>query len=173
MHSQRKYSPHTIIFGIALVLFCLVIISTYMMSGMYARYRAADDATDQARVATFSVDADWGDDFTIDATKTAEGTYTISLTNHSEVAVRCDLVLTLDENVLNALDIALDGNAGTRVGNTVTFQNIHSFDPDDTSSSHTLEFTVSDLGFFMQDATEQAYSKSFSFDAKVTCTQID
>ena len=173
MQGQRKYSLHTIIFGIALILFCLVIISTYMMSGLYARYRSAGLSGDDARVAAFSVEAAWGTDVNIDWTETADGAYQVILTNNSEVAVRCDMVLTLNADVMDAVEITLGDSAGTVSGNTITFGNICELAPNGTNSAHQLKFSVEDVDFFTKNATGEAHSEPVSFKAIITCTQID
>lgn len=174
MQGQRKYSLHTIIFGIALILFCLVIISTYMMSGLYARYRSAGDSPDGARVAGFSVDAKWTDDIVIDVTSIKGGSYKLTLTNQSEVAVRYGLTLTFANDVSSFMQVKLNGTTGTFDGNTVKFENIGEL-PANAASSDTaiLTFEITSVDAFTKPATTGTYEQTYSFNALITCTQID
>ena len=50
--SNKVKTP--IVFRIAVVLFCAMLCSLYLVSGLYARYSATATASDSARVATFS-----------------------------------------------------------------------------------------------------------------------
>lgn len=52
---KRKsiYSPGEKLLGLAGVLFCLVLVTTAMMGGMFARYSTSGEGSDSARVAKF------------------------------------------------------------------------------------------------------------------------
>ena len=53
-YNQNKgITPANIMLRLAGILFCLVLITTSMMSGLYARYTAEGKGEDSARVATF------------------------------------------------------------------------------------------------------------------------
>ena len=76
---NNKTYRGNIMIRIAAVLFCLVLISTHMMSGLYARYVAKDSSSDEARVAKFQVDAAWSGSVNINVTTTPNGSYTPSI----------------------------------------------------------------------------------------------
>ena len=53
---MRKLNTRTpIAFHIGLVLFCLVLFSTYLTGGLYARYTTSASGSDSARVASFQI----------------------------------------------------------------------------------------------------------------------
>ena len=77
-----------VLIRIAAVLFCLVVVSTYLMSGLFARYVAKGTGSDSARVAGFEVQLSGvmdGVEYKVSAL--APGTIAITLNNQSEVAV--------------------------------------------------------------------------------------
>lgn len=93
MMKQRKseksaLSAGCILMRIAAVLFCLVVVSTYLMAGLFARYTTNGSSGDSARVAGFHV-ALTGvtDGVTYDVTTLEPGKVTVTLDNQSEVAV--------------------------------------------------------------------------------------
>lgn len=94
MKVTRKHNPAL---WVAAVLFCLVLISTSMNSGMLARFRSLARGNDRARVASFSVTADMNPDETDPACRL------ISFSNTSEVAVSCSVVISFTEEVPDGL----------------------------------------------------------------------
>lgn len=94
MKVTRKHNPAL---WVAAVLFCLVLISTSMNSGMLARFRSLARGNDRARVASFSVTADMNPDETDPACRL------ISFSNTSEVAVSCSVVISFAEEVPDGL----------------------------------------------------------------------
>ena len=177
MKSQAsKKSLGPVLLGIAAVLFCLVLISTAMMSGLYARYVSRGIGNDSARVAAFAVGADLSpEDVTVDLSQNvSNGTYTLTTENNSEVAVRYDVIVTAD--LPNGIDLTIDGKAPTSsVGNTYTFSNLGEFPSSNgtpVQDSHTLEFEV-DVTDFTSAATGESYTQTISFDIKVRFVQID
>lgn len=90
---MKVNKKHNIALWIAAVLFCLVLISTSMNSGIYARFRSLARGNDRARVASFSVTADMKTDDQDPACRL------ISFSNTSEVPVACSIVISFAEEV--------------------------------------------------------------------------
>ncbi len=96
---MSKFNRKTpICFFAGLLILCLTLVSTYMVSGIYARYTTSADSSDNARVAEFSVsqslkitksDNTVAETFIIgdDLYPGKRMTYTYSVTNNSEVTV--------------------------------------------------------------------------------------
>lgn len=93
MNEQKNNKKSSMSFGgilirIAAVLFCLVVVSTYLMSGLFARYTAGGKGTDSARVAGFDVRLSGvTNGVTYQVSALNPGEITITLDNQSEVAV--------------------------------------------------------------------------------------
>lgn len=106
MRQQNIKTP--LVFRIGGLLFCLLLISMYMMGGLYARYTASASGTDGARVAQFAFDHDLTPETVTTSISLAPGetdTKTVSITNNGETAIRC--VVTL-ENLTKNLPIAVE-----------------------------------------------------------------
>lgn len=98
---------------LAALLLCLTLFSLYLLSGLYARYTVTGTAADSARVAAFQPTATITpatETIKYDYTKTTQNppyyysvSYTIKVTNPSEVAVNCELVIVLDERLASFL----------------------------------------------------------------------
>lgn len=74
----------------ACVLLCLVLISTYMTSGLYARYTAQGEMYDDARVAKFEVTEGYtkfSEELKLDIAPGETYKAAVSVTNNSEVAI--------------------------------------------------------------------------------------
>lgn len=91
MRSEKKKAPF--IFQIGVLLLFLSLVSTVLISGLYARYSAVTTSFDEARVAEFDVDIEADVDIYSSLVPLGElqpgGERTISFTvnNHSEVSV--------------------------------------------------------------------------------------
>lgn len=98
MKQSNKKTP--VVFYLSFVLLCAVLITTHMMSGLYARYTTRATSSDSARVAKFRVTdtltvtdskGDVVHSFTMFEDSLIPGestTYTFAVQNDSEVAVR-------------------------------------------------------------------------------------
>lgn len=91
---------------LAALLLCLTLFSLYLLSGLYARYTVTGTAADSARVAAFQPTATItpatetvGYVYGKETAYTYTVTYYITVNNPSEVAVNCELDITLDEKL--------------------------------------------------------------------------
>lgn len=86
---------------LAALLLCLTLFSLYLLSGLYARYTVTGTAADSARVAAFQptatiTPATGTVNYVYGQSTSYNVTYDITVTNPSEVAVDCELVITKD-----------------------------------------------------------------------------
>ena len=179
MQAKNKTTTGPLLLRIALILLCMTLFSTSMLSGLYAKYIAKDNGDDDARVATFEVDVDgnFADGITVNASQgDLDGTYTFSVENNSEVAITYDLLITFEVEP-SFFDIALSNPVGTDImgildGNTITFSKIGSLAPGAKGDPYTVTFIL-DLDKFTEKVSGESVSKTVSFTATIRCTQID
>ena len=149
---------------IAAALICLVLISTHMMSGLYAKYTSRGTGSDSARVAAFDVNVTGTPDaVAVSCTESgiANGTYTLTVENQSEVAVRYTLMVTVTGDGAAAVVGSFDSSEGALEAGT-------------TSKVHTLTFSVSDWSLLTQAVKgSSATTKSLKFTVTVNAEQVD
>lgn len=174
MQAKNKTTTGPLLLRIALILLCMTLFSTSMLSGLYAKYTAKNDGNDDARVALFKVEAGWSENVTVNASVgDTQGNYTFTVTNDSEVAVRYDLIVTFDQTLPAGVSLALqDYGLSLSDGNIYTFHNIASLAPGTTGTTHTLTFTM-DPDAFTKSESGSSVTKTVSFTATIRCTQID
>ena len=172
---SRLTSGQTMIF-IAGALFCLMLISVSLLSGLYAKFLSTGNGDDTARVAKFDVETT---DLNVNAKFVNKGaqdnTYTIKIDNNSEVAVRCDLVLVFD-SALEYINITVDGNAPSEISldkKTFTFKDIALLAPNGATADCQLVFAVTDWNAVTSEAVGASVTYTFGFDGTLYCTQID
>lgn len=95
MANIRKH----MLFYIVSILFVLVLVSLFLLSGIYAKYTISASIEESARVAKFDVGSDGGMFETsyaveIDPISTETINDALALVNSSEVAVECNLTVT-------------------------------------------------------------------------------
>ena len=171
---KTKYCGN-IMMRVAAVLFCLVLISTHFMSGLYARYISRGEGEDDARVAKFEVSSEWAGTVNIDVTKTTEGNFTFKVNNLSEVAISYDLVLTFENDFPTYLSAEIGTKTGTVDvdGKTVTFEKLESLPSATEGATNTLLFTVTNVDGFTKNAVGNTHSEVLNFTAIIDCVQID
>lgn len=158
----------------------LVVLSFCVTSGMLARYATQRDTDGDARVAAFRVlAASSPDSVTVDCTTAGpnEGSFDLTVTNQSEVAVRYDIIVTLTQDLPAGVSAKIDGNAPTTVSvdqRTLTFKRVGDLAVGPASAVHTLLFSVDDFLAFTAPAVSEVYtSGELAFDVTVNFVQID
>ena len=161
----------------AAVLFCLVLISTSMNSGIYARFRTFVAGNDSARVAAFSVDAETTPD------SSRENAYTISYKNDSEVSVAYTLEITLQQNAGQVTAVQLykgsEMKTGHLVENKVTFKDVGSLAPGGSTGELKIAFVTDGSAEGSADApdfdneTVRSAESTIPFTVSVVFTQIN
>lgn len=143
------------------VLLCLTLFSAHFTSGLYAKYTATATGSDSARVAKFEVDVSGQDlaDITCTQSDTDSGTYTITIENTSEVAVRYELSLKDPASLPTGVTYVFSPVSGNiSVGGGTTTSN--------------LVFTV-DWAKFTADNTGDSATETLNFTVNVHIEQID
>lgn len=157
---MRKTRHSSVIFRVALVLFCLVLFSAHLSSGMLAKYRTTGEGSISADIAQ--------PEFTVTSTQSAPSiaadgtaTYAFTATNSGEVAASYSLVVALAPGAVAADDadrvfgnVRIDGNLGTydSASHGYVFADLGSFEPGD-SASHTLTFDTADSAVVSDSVT--------------------
>lgn len=101
MKKTKKYRVNWIL-QTAMVLLCMVMISVWMLSGLYARYATTDSGGDHARVAAFCVtdSSTMSQSFTEVMKPEGESKkIEVSLQNKSETAVNYQIAFELEGNL--------------------------------------------------------------------------
>lgn len=156
MRQSNRRTP--VVFHVGLVLFCLVLFSTYLTGGLYARYTTSASGSDSARVASFHIESDgnWTGssesvDLELNFFDPAKLTDSLSfeISSASEVAVQYDVVITMptlpNECDYSWLEIKLGEATPSSVnGNVYTFSGVGTFAPNYSGapSEHTLTFAI-------------------------------
>lgn len=123
---------------IAGILLCLVLFTTSLVSGLYARYTARGESSDSACVAKFTIDMnsqllDNSSIVKFDLTP-GETNYAIEIKNKSEVAVISKIqVINITKNI--PFTFAFDGNELDSSGIVMS----HALAP---NSTETINFTI-------------------------------
>lgn len=175
--------PGEILIRAAAVLFCLVLITTAMMAGLFARYTAKAAKEDSARVAAFNVHTSGSGDLAVSCA-VQDGTYTITVTTDSEVAVAYDLIVTLEGELppgvgmklyaakADAQDAAELIPAASGDGSTLTYEKAGTFPAGSHTAEHALTFTV-DWTEFTKEETGIRAQESLDFTVDINAVQID
>lgn len=145
MRRSNNRTPY--VFHAAMILLCLVLISSHLTGGMYARYVATSSGSDGARVAKYGVRVSELSSLSFNLNTfdqnalSATGSFTVE--SDGEVAVEYDVILTFPEAVPSWMTLTLDGNSPSVSGNVYTFGSIGEFIPGgENSATHTLSVTV-------------------------------
>lgn len=146
MNENRK-SP-VIALRAAAVLLVLVLMTTSVVSGRYARYTSTATGSDRARVAKYAVTvtAATGNQIVLDPNSSKTVSYDFSVTSGSEVAVEYDLTVVfqkaLPEGVVLSLTREDEKIDLTHSDNTYTAKNAGTFNPRGGTHAYTLTFTA-------------------------------
>lgn len=128
-----------------------LLVCTLLLTGVsFARYITTASGSDAARVAAGLVTVDYDDTNEIklvrpstDGLLTENYKFTVS-NGSSEVAIRYDVVVTLDKPLNSGVTMTLDGQTGTETGDRkqYEFTNMGTFAAGENDTyTHTLSFT--------------------------------
>ena len=173
----------------AAVLLFLTLLSIHLTSGLFARYTTTVTAGDSARVAKFDVDVTADiNDITVDCAQSDSGTFILTVTNNSEVAVNyvikikqpgsvdgTDLYLTKDDEKDQTGQLwkfTPDEN------NVYTFTIKEKLDPVGGTTcqrEHKFSFGVYSWHTVTEDANNSppTYNWDLDFNVDVVATQVD
>lgn len=177
MKKSNTSKKHPVPFYIAMITLCLLLFSTYLSGGIFARYTTSGSASDSARVAMFKTPTVTVVDSSLEINtydgiaNTASTTITVAM--KTEVAVKYNIIVTCGRALPSFVALTLDGAEPTSsAGGVYTFVDAGTFNAGgDRSNSHTIAFTA-DLGW--HDMSAETFNNAFSnVDIKVVATQID
>lgn len=178
---MRKKHHSNVIFRVALILFCLVLFTAHLSSGMLAKYKnvGADMKTVRTAQPGFTVTSTQASPVIADD---GGATYDFSVTNSGEIAAAYSLVVSLAPDTLTADEAAhafsnvkLDGVAGTydSSSGSYVFADLGAFEPGD-SATHTLTFDTNDFAVVSDSVTNSDNSyKDITVLISAKTVQID
>ena len=155
------------------ILFCLVMITTALMPGLFARYSATGEGEDNARVARFHVEGTGGA-VTVARETRENGEYKLTVTNHSEVAVAYDVDFVFTQPVGNWLNLMLgDTVAAEESPLRFRFADVGKLAPG-ASGEHTIDFQVDSWDNSLTAAMTGLQGKQeLAFTVEIHAVQID
>lgn len=197
-NKKSNKAPAFTVVHFALILLCLVLVSTYATMGLHASYKSGATGSDSARVAKFDVDVVFKNE---DASITGinadvkynqdAGSYTIEVVNNSEVAVSyqiriVDIVLKTMQNGNNVgtaqtdhvfVKLATDGQTDKTAQlkentGSVAFGSFDSLAPGSSQRTHTLTFPI-DWEAYTEKVAGADISLNITFRVVVDVTQVD
>lgn len=155
---------------LAVVLFLLTLVSAHILSGLLAKYCTSDNNVNTARVASFSVSASGQPEgVEMSAQKSGDNTYSITLTNNSEVAVSCAMEIKFHKPLPKGVSVKVDSIAPTEqtTDNTLKFDRICELA---TGGTYTAKL-VFDVDWNAYAEENEKYTADFS--AVISFVQID
>ena len=159
------------------ILLCTTLLTGHVISGTMAKYVTQGTAdSGSARVASFSVAAT-GDNDSLSLSVGGTVTYTITLKNQSEVAVKPIVSVTFTSDISNYLVVKLNNHEASSVsadGKTLTWSDVSEMNPGETGTQLPLTITTdAALPGQLSGVNSDSYTGSFPFDTQVRFVQID
>lgn len=163
------------------ILFCLTLISISITSSLIAKYSTTVSDGDSARVAGFHPAATItpvNSTILYDTnTSDYEIKYTVGVSNASEVAVKYDVVISFDDDVLEGATFQFDNNPVETIGpSTSVNYEVGTLSANQTiEQNHTLTFTVTKglIEQLIAGAPDSKLDLTSSFTVTVGFTQLD
>lgn len=159
----------------ALVLLCLVLISTHFTSGLYARFTTKASGSDSGRTAFLNVSAELN-------SGTDENNYTINLMNNGGVAVSYSLEITLTDAAYADMvpSVVLNGETKSFEDGKVVFEDVGVLAPGAQVNDTTLCLNLNEQFLGNSDSTpdnsnEQTETAQYEapFTVRARFTQVD
>lgn len=171
---RSPMTPGERLMFLAGVLFCLVLITTSMMGGLFARYTTTGTGSDSARVAGFHVDVTGPDGVDINyAIDEDTGTYQLEIANNSEVAVSYSVAVDVEGSPDFPIQVALqDITLNTQNDDHLDFGTVGSLAAS-TSGTCDLVFSVLDWGEFTKQVNGSSREVNLDFTVHIDVVQID
>ena len=162
----------------AFILFVLTLISMHLTSGLYARYTVTGSGSDSARVAKFDVVVAPSENQTganVDCAEETVGSYSFTVTNRSEVAVRYSVKVKFTKKYpATLLEVQLDGGYPSIITeDEMTFLGAGELAPLVGTAEHTLYFRVTKRELFGGDEAKENVELPVDFTVTVHAEQID
>lgn len=169
-----------IVIRVAAILICLVLFSSHLASGMFARYTTGASNSGNARVAKFEVNVIEKEALALDTN--GNGTYQFLVKNNSETGFRYDIKLkiTSTDEYLSTYGASAIAKACTNVkmndvegtpssdGSVYTFSVSDVLAPDSESGVYTITFKATDLVEQEEDHSPYMSNDTIPIDFKVS-----
>lgn len=172
---RSSMTPGERLMFLAGTLFCLVLITTSMMGGLFARYTTTGSGSDSARVAKWDVDVNGISDVNIEYGKSdSEGAYTFTVDNKSEVAVEYNVKVEILPAAPDfTIQVALEGQTlDTKNGQVLNFGVAGSV-PIGEKKTCELVFSVKDWAEFTQQVNGSSRKAELDFKVSIDVVQVD
>lgn len=165
-HFHESNTKGNIVIRVAAVMLCLTLFSTYLVTGLLARYSTSSQSGDYARAAKFSIERSGVLSQTIAADIAPGSTKAMDITieNKSEVAVEYTVEIVKETNNL-PLTFRL-GEGGAENPNRITFTDRQA--PVSTQKTYTLN-----IGWKAEDNSPERMGMVDHITVTVTAAQID
>lgn len=168
---MKQHASKWIWYLVAVLLF-LTLLSTHLLSGLYARYTSVATGSDSARVAKFDVQVTGPEDIEIFYGGTGEGPYDITVVNNSEVAVACNMDVVVSE-INFGITVTLNGTPlSTSEAKTLPFGKLGEIAPGGTAT-YDMTFAVQDWGQFTQAIEGTSREHEVTFTMYIDVVQVD
>lgn len=187
MYNRKRRSPMTlgeVMMFAAGTLFCLVLITTAMMGGLFARYTATAEGSDSARVAGFDVEVTGlNDNIQCAVTAAKPGEIKLMVVNKSEVAVTynigvkiketagCGVKWTLDDKTAQKFPAKQKDQESEEV--VRVYEKVGDLAAGATSDEHTLFFEPLDWSKITSEVNGPTKQLTQSFTVYVDVVQVD
>ena len=143
---HKKAELYTIVVRLIAVMLLLVLLTSGLVSGHYARYTTYGDSIDNARAAKYQIDVSSAAEDSLTLSSESPAVYTLSVTSSSEVAVEYDLSVDFPDYFPDGIAIELKcGDKTTQMvrNNTQYFaKNVGAFPAQGGTHTYTMKFIV-------------------------------
>ncbi len=172
---KRKKASKGILVDVAMLLVCLVCITSCISSGILAKYATGTKTKDLGRPASFKVSAvrTSGDDEAEITDDRSYAEYEVKVTNDSETAVSYDITLYFSEEIKGIVTVEFGGEtygATDEDKKTIEIKNAGTLADGGAYDTVTFKLVV-DLDAFT--ASFESGEANIDFDTMVRFTQID
>ena len=183
MRKQNNEKPPvnlgSILIRVAAGLFCLLLISVYLLGGLFARYVSRGQGADSARVAKFDVKLDGPHGVTCEVTALHPGEVTIEVDNDSEVAVKYSIRVKIHEEAGCGVRVILDYDPAKQlefaghVDAELPYTNVGALAVGAAPATHTLSFEPLDWAKITSEVIGESKELTQNFTLFVDVVQID
>ena len=181
MYNRKRRSPMTlgeVMMFTAGTLFCLVLITTAMMGGLFARYTATAEGSDSARVAGFDVEVTGlNDNIQCAVTSAKPGEIKLMVVNKSEVAVTYNIGVKITETAGCGVKWTLDKKEAQTFPESEevvkVYEKVGDLAAGATSEEHTLFFEPLDWSLITSGVEGSSKQLTQPFTVYVDVVQVD
>lgn len=150
-----KMSKSPVAFHVFAFMLLVTLISSHVIAGTIAKYVSRGSSADSARVASFSVSAAGENDAPLSLDYGGSASYTLTVTNDSEVDVGYQVFISFNGDVTGTLGVTLTTAAGTELSATPA-------DGAYNSTENKTVFTFTNTGFNLNVDDNASYSITIS-----------